>query len=265
MGWGTAASPALDDGRLYVVNDNEEHSFLACLDARTGKQLWEVDRDEKSNWVTPYVWHNDRRTEIVTAGSNRVRSYDPDGKLLWELHGMSIIAIPSPFAQGGLLYVASGYVADPFQKPVYAIRPGAAGDITLPPKEDASKWVAWCRRQAGPYHPTPLVYGDFLYVLYDRGLLSCFDARTGEPVYEKQRLGPGAFTASPWAYGGKVFCLSEDGDTVVVRAGRDFKVLGKNRLDEMALATPALAGGSLFLRTQSKLYCLRQDRTPGPR
>ncbi len=263
MGWGTAASPALADGRLYVVNDNEDRSFLACLDGRTGKQLWEVERDEKSNWATPFVWKNERGTEIVTAGSNRVRSYDPDGKLLWELRGMSIIAIPTPFAAGGLLYVASGYVADPFLKPVYAIRPGASGDISLSAKETSNKWVAWCQRQAGPYHPTPLVYDGLLYVLYDRGTLSCFDARTGEAVYEKRRLGPTAFTAAPWAYGGKVYCLSEDGDTVVVQAGRDFKVLGTNRLDEMALATPAMAGGSLFLRTQSKLYCLRREERGG--
>ncbi len=259
MGWGTAASPALAGGRLYVVNDNEDRSFLACLDARTGKQLWETERDEKSNWATPFVWHNDLRTEIVTAGSNRVRSYDLDGKLLWELRGMSVLAIPSPFAAGGLLYVASGYVADPLLKPVYALRPGATGDISLAPRETANKWVAWCQRQAGPYHPTPLVYDGLLYVLYDRGFLSCYDARTGERVYEKKRLGSGAFTASPWAYGGKIFCLSEDGDTFLIRAGRDFQVLGKNSLDEMALATPAMAGGSLFVRTQSKLYCLRQE------
>jgi hypothetical protein len=175
---------------------------------------------------------------------------------------MSVLAIPSPFAANGLLYFASGYVMDPRIKPVYAIRPGARGDISLADKETSNKWVAWCRPQAGPYHPTPLVYGDFLYVLLDRGFLSCYDARSGEVIYEKQRLGPTAFTASPWAYGGKVFCLSEDGDTVVVQAGREFKVLGKNRLDEMSLATPALAGGSLFLRTQARLYCLRQAPAP---
>ena len=99
-----------------------------------------------------------------------------------------------------------------------------------------------------------------LYVLYDRGFLSCYEAKTGKPVYETQRVGATAFTASPWAYHGKVFCLSEDGDTFVVRAGRDFKVLGRNRLDEMSLATPAAAGGSLFVRTASQLYCLRQGK-----
>jgi outer membrane protein assembly factor BamB len=261
-GWGPAASPALHGDHLYVVNDNEQKSFLAALDKRTGKEVWRVAREEGSNWATPFVWQNGQRTEIVTAGTKKVRSYDESGKLLWELGGMSSIVIPTPFARHGLLYLASGYVGDPVHRPVFAVRPGAEGDITLPPGQTSSKFVAWCQPLAGPYNPTPLVYGDHLYVLYDRGMLSCYEAKTGKLVYEKQRLGSGAFTASPWAYGGKVFCLSEDGDTFVIAAGPEFKVLGKNRLDEMALATPALAGGSLFLRTQSKLYCFREGAKP---
>jgi outer membrane protein assembly factor BamB len=255
MGWGTAASPALEGDKVFVVHDNEEHSFLVALDKKTGKERWRVERDEKSNWATPFVWKHALRTEIVTAGTNKVRSYDPDGKLLWELAGMSVISIPTPFASEGLLYVTSGYVKDPRLKPVYAIRPGASGDVSL--GEDASnKWVAWSQRQAGPYHPTPLVYGDYLYVLYDLGMLSCFETKTGKLVYDRQKLdkAANAFTASPWAYDGKIFCLSEDGDTIVVQAGKEFKVLGKNSLDEMCLATPALAHGSLILRTASKLY-----------
>jgi outer membrane protein assembly factor BamB len=267
MGWGTAASPALHGDRLFLVHDNEEQSFLLALDTRTGKQAWRVERKgEGSNWGTPFVWKNELRTEVVTAGSQRVRSYGLDGKLLWELKGMSLISIPTPFARHGLLYVTSGYVADPFLKPVYAIRPGGSGDITPPDGQERGKYVAWCQPQAGPYHPTPLVYGDYLYVLYDRGFLACYEAKTGKEVYRRQRLGAGAtaFTASPWAYGGKVFCLSEDGETFVVQAGPVFKVLARNKLGEMSLATPALAGGSLFLRTQGKLYCLRQPaKGPG--
>lgn len=257
MGWGPAASPALHAGRLFILDDNDERSSLTALDARTGRQVWRVARDEESNWASPFVWEHGGRAEIVTAGSKRVRSYDTDGKLLWELRGMSVISIPTPFAAGKLLYVTSGYVID-FQRPVYAIRPGARGDITLRGTSTSSKDIAWCARKAGPYNPTPVVYGDYLYILYDRGFLSCYEARTGKRVYERERLGPTAFTASPWAYGGKVFCLSEGGETVVVQAGRTFKVLGRNRLNEMCLASPALAGSSLFLRTQSKLYCLRQ-------
>ena len=262
MGWGTAASPALHGDRLFLVHDNEEKSFLLALDRRTGKQLWRVERDEGSNWATPFVWKNDRRTEIVTAGTRQVRSYDLDGKLLWSLKGMSMITIPTPFAAHGLLYVTSGYVGDLFRKPVYAIRPGGSGDISLTGGKTSNKLVAWCLPQAGPYHPSPLVYGDHLYVLYDRGFLACYEARTGKEVYAKRRLGGGAsaFTASPCAYGGKVFCLSEDGETFVVQAGKEFKVVRRNKLGEMALATPALAGGSLFVRTRGKLYCLRQAK-----
>src|SRR5206468_3064408 len=112
--------------RLYIVNDNEKRSFLACVNARDGQQLWEVVREEKSNWSTPFIWENDKRVEVVTTGTNRVRSYDLGGKLLWELSGMSGVTIPTPMASHGLLYVASGYVLDQ-KKPVYAIKPGASG------------------------------------------------------------------------------------------------------------------------------------------
>lgn len=258
FGWGTAASPALHDGKLFLVHDNEEKSFVQALDVKTGKEVWKVARKEGSNWATPFVWKHDGRTELVTAGSDAVRSYALDGALLWELKGMSNISIPTPFAAGGLLYVTSGYVMDLIRRPVFAIKPGAKGDISLKGTESSNAHIAWHQRFAGPYHPTPVAYGGYLYVLLDRGTLSCYDAKTGQVVYEKKRLGPGAFTASPWAYGGKVFCLSEDGETVVVQAGKEFKVLGRNKLGEMALATPALAGGSLFVRTRTKLYCLRE-------
>ena len=254
MGWGPAASPALDGDRLYLVNDNEDQSYLTALDKKTGEEIWKVERDEKSNWATPFIWKNDQRTEIITAGSKRVRSYDTDGKVLWELAGMSVLSIPTPFAGPDLLYVSSGYILDPTIKPIYAIRPGATGDISLKSDETSNKWIAWSQKQAGPYNPSPLLYGDYVYVLYDRGLLSCFEAKTGKPVYERERLGAPAFTASPWAADGKIYCLSEDGDTVVVQAGKEFKILGKNSLDEMALASPAVLRGSIVLRTQSKLY-----------
>jgi outer membrane protein assembly factor BamB len=258
-GWGTAASPVLHRGRLYLVNDNEEDSFLVALDPLTGQDVWRVARDEKSNWATPYIWENEKRTEIVTPGTGKVRSYDLDGKLLWELKGMSTITIPTPFSAFGLLYVGSGYILDKL-RPLYAIRPGASGDISLGPDQTSNEYIAWCQKTAGPYNPSFLVYGDYLYVLYDRGEFACYEAKTGKEVYPRRRIGPGAtaFTASPWAYGGKVFCLSEDGDTFVIQAGPEYRLLGKNSVGETCLATPALAGGSLLLRTESKLYCLRQ-------
>jgi outer membrane protein assembly factor BamB len=238
-----------------VVNDNDENSFLVALDKTTGEEIWRVPREEESNWATPYVWQNVRRTEIVTCGTNRVRSYDPDGKVLWELAGMSSIVIPTPFSSHDLLFVTSGYVGDE-TRPVFAIRPGASGDISLKSGETSNAHIAWFWPQAGPYNPSPLVYGDYYYTLFDRGFLTCHEAETGKLVYDKQRfeVGASAFTASPWAYNGKLFCLSEDGDTFVIEAGPEYKLLGKNSIGEMCMATPAIARGSLILRTQERLY-----------
>ena len=252
FGWGTAASPVVHQDRIYLVNDNDAESFLVALDKRTGEQIWRVERDEKSNWATPFIWENEKRTEIVTPGTGKVRSYSLDGELLWELGGMSSITIPTPFAGSGLLYVTSGYVMDR-RKPVFAIRPGASGDVSLEADQTGNEYVAWCQKTAGPYNPSPIVYGDYLYVLYDRGFLACYDAKTGEEVYGKRRIGAGAFTSSPWAYEGKLFCLSEDGDTFVIRAGPEFEVLRKNSLGELCMATPAIVRRSLIIRTESAL------------
>ncbi len=256
--WGTAASPVLFEHRLILVNDNEKDSTIVCYDKRDGKELWKVSRDEKTNWATPFVWQHKDRTEIVTAGAKRVRSYDLDGKLLWELGGMSSLTIPTPFAKHGLLYLGSGYVLDN-KKPLIAVKPGAKGDITPKDGGTANEFIAWSQKDAGPYNPSFLVYGDYLYVLYDRGFFACFDAKTGKPVYEKQRL-EGQFTASPWAYDGKVFCLNEDGDCHVLEAGPKFNPIGKNRLDEMCMATPAIVGDSLIVRTLGKLYRIREGK-----
>lgn len=253
--WGTAASPVLHQGRLYLVNDNEERSSLACLDKATGQTIWEVERDEGSNWSTPFVWEHEGRTEIVTTGTDKVRSYDLDGKLLWELGGMSSIVIPMPFSGHGLLYIAAGYVGDQ-NRPVYAIRPGASGDISLDEGQASSEFVAWHQPQAAPYNPSPLLYKDLYYTLYDRGFLTCHDAASGREVYGKQRFetGANAFTASPWAYNDRIFCLSEDGDCFVIEHGEEYRLIRKNSLGELCMATPAIAQGSLILRTGAGLY-----------
>ncbi len=253
-GWGTAASPVLHNDRLYIVNDNDDQSFLLALDKRTGEPIWRIERNEGTNWSTPYVWKNSKRTEIVTTGSDKVRSYAESGALLWELTGMSTITIPTPLATGDLLYISSGYVGDPL-RPAYAIRPGATGDISLRPGEQNSTYIAWAQLQAASYNPSPIVYGDYYYTLFDRGFLTAHDARSGREVYDKVRIEIGAaFTSSPWAYNGKIFALSEEGDTFVFRAGPKYELLGKNSLDEMCLATPAIARSSLIIRTASRLY-----------
>jgi outer membrane protein assembly factor BamB len=254
-GFGSAASPILHDDRVILVNDNDDQSYIAAYDKRTGRELWRTDRDEGSNWATPFVWQNDRRTEIVTAGTDMVRSYGLDGQLLWELKGMSIYSIPTPFAADGLLYITSGYPADKI-RPVYAIRPGAMGDISLKPDQASNDFIVWSNPLIGPYNPSPLVYRGCYYTLLDRGFLTCHDPKTGQEIYGRQRITMDAtsFTASLWAYNGRVFALSEDGDTYVIQAGPEFKVVGKNSLGEMSMATPAVANGSLIVRTANKLY-----------
>lgn len=264
-GWGSAASPVVHQGRLFLVNDNEEKSFVVALEARTGRQIWRQDREEPSNWATPYVWQNEKRTELITPGRKKVRSYDLDGRLLWELGGMSSIVIPTPCSKSGLLYVASGYVGDS-TRPVFAIKPGAAGDISLKPGQTNNEFVAWYQPTAGPYNPSPLVHGDQLHVLFDFGFLSCHDARTGRLVYEKQRIRneTTSFTASPWATKDRIYALSEDGDTFVFQAGPEYRLLHKNSLEEMCMATPAIAGDRLLIRTMSKLYCIGKTNPSNP-
>ena len=254
-GWGAAASPALHDGRLYIVNDNEASSFIAAYDARTGNELWRVRRDELSSWSTPFIWQNSLRTEIVTTASKKVRSYDTSGTLLWELSGMTALHAATPIAAGGLLYISSGYPTDSV-RPVYAIRPGATGDITLPRDQRSNDYIVWSHPTLAGSYPSGLVTGDTYYMLLDRGIFIATEARTGQEIYGRQRIATdgGMFSASPWAYNGKIFALNEDGTTYVIQAGRKFEVIGKNPLDEFTLATPAISDGSLFIRTATKLY-----------
>jgi outer membrane protein assembly factor BamB len=147
-------------------------------------------------------------------------------------------------------------VGDRKNRPIYAVKAGASGDITPKDEQDIGEYIAWYHKFAGPYNPSPIVYGDYFYVLYDRGTVNCYDRRTGQVIYEGQQLASDAraFTVSPWANDGKLFFLSEDGDAFVVQAGREFKVLGRNALNEMCMATPATVRGSIIIRTLTKLY-----------
>ncbi len=262
MDYGAAASPVVHGDQVFVVYDNLEESWIAAFDTKTGEQRWQTTRDETHSWATPFVWENDLRTEIIVPGKNKNRSYSLAGELLWEFDGqMSNLVIPSPFAAHGLCYIASGYIGDR-HRPTFAIRPGATGDIT--PTEgvenaelDDNQHIAWYQGQSSSYNPSQIVYGDYLYTLYDRGFLTCHDARTGEEIYGKQRFAGGAsFTASPWAYNGQIFCLSEDGDTYAVAAGPNYELLATNSLDELSLASPAVVGDKLLIRTASKLHCV---------
>jgi len=262
LAFGNGASAAMSGDRLFVQSDNEEESFITAFDKHTGERLWYTIREStvrfRSGWATPFVWHNELRTEIVTNGPGMVISYDLDGNELWRLGRFSLSAIQSPFAHDGVLYVTSG-VAGEDNKPIAAIRPGGAGDITPPEGDDSNDFVLWYNRVAGgTYLPTPVLYGDGIYVLSDTGIFSKYDPATGERLY-RSRIHPTArnFTASPWAYDGKIFVLNEEGDTFVVGAGEEFEFLGINSLDEFSMATPAIVGDRLLIRTMGKLYSIR--------
>ncbi|MEM9645499.1 MAG: PQQ-binding-like beta-propeller repeat protein [Planctomycetota bacterium] len=271
LDYGAAASPVVHDGQVIVVYDNLESSWIASFDTETGRQRWRKRRDETHSWATPFVWDNELRTEIVVPGQRRNRSYSLNGEELWGFDGdMSVLVIPSPFAAHGLCYVSSGYVGDA-HRPTFAIKPGAQGDFLKTDGDSGgdfatSEFIEWYQPQASPYNTTQLVYGDYLYTVYDQGFMTCHHAKTGELVYGKKRFSPkGSFTSSPWAYGGKVFCLNEDGLTYVIKAGEQFEVLETNELDELCIATPSVSGPYLLVRTLTKVYCLTDPKGAGPK
>ena len=261
---GTGSSPALAGNLLVVVNDNQRQQYIAAFDKRTGRHVWRTNRDiggktepvQRSGWATPFVWRNPKRTEIVTVGPGEAISYDLAGKELWRMSGMSATPVPMPFAYGGLLYVDGGR-----GKSLFALRPGAGGDISLKEGQTSNEFVVWSQARGGTYLPTPVAYEGAVYALTETGILSRFDAKTGKQTY-KTRIDPAAtnFTTSPWAYNGRLFCLSEEGQTFVIEAGEKFQLLHVNELDEMAQASPALVGERLLIRTESRLYSIRRGR-----
>ena len=291
LGFGTASSPVLADGRLFIQCDNEKESFLIAFDAKTGKEIWKSPRTERTGWSTPLVWKTKDRTEVVCIGPQRARSYDATtGKQLWQLGGLSGQPKASAVASDELLFVGSGGgpsggfgMGGPGgpkggppggpkggppggpkgggfggSKPLFAVKRGASGDITLKDGEKSSDAVAWHQPQGGPSTASPLVYDGYLYILEDRGgFLTCYEAKTGKQAYKERLPGARGFTSSPWAYDGKLFCLDDNATTHVVEAGPTFKVIGKNPLESMCWSSPAVAGGAVFLRTVDQLYCIR--------
>ncbi len=265
LNFGTGGSTALQGNQLLLVSDNQKQQYAAAFDKRTGKQLWRSNRDlgpkdkgpemsMRSGWATPFIWTNSQRTEMVTVGPGTAVSYDLEGKELWRLSGMAVTPVPSPFSYEGMLYIDGGR-----GRPLFAIRQGASGDISLAKDETSNAFVAWTEARGGTYLPTPVAYQGALYSLTETGILSRIDAKSGKVSY-RSRLDKdaGFFTSSPWAYNGKIFCLSEEGKTFVVSATPDkFELLGANALDEMAQASPAMVGDRLLIRTETRLYSIR--------
>jgi outer membrane protein assembly factor BamB len=247
--WGPASSPIFWNGLVILQCDTQGDSFILALNAETGKVVWRTNRDELPSWGTPNVVTTPAGPELVTNGSNFIRGYDPrTGKELWRLGSSSKITAPTPIADNNLIVVASGRAPE---RPIFAIRPGARGDIT------GSKAIAWSYMGRGPYMPTPLIYRGLLYVLNNNGIFDAYNLKTGEEVY-RQRLpyiGSG-FSASPVAADGKIYLTSEDGEIVVIAAGPEFRHIATNSMHELLMATPALSDGVMYVRSQSSLFAI---------
>jgi outer membrane protein assembly factor BamB len=257
LDFGTASSPVVHDGRVYLLHDSEADSSLMALDAKSGQELWRTRRPDtglpKSSWTTPFVWQHERRTEIVTVGHGFVIAYGLDGAELWRVGGMSM-PTAAPFAANGLLYVGTGSQGDA-RRPFMAIRPGARGDVTVKDTEDGNAFIAWRHPRASGYTPSGLIHRNRAYLVHDIGIMVVLDALTGKEIY-KVRIGGGGhtFSASPVAAGDRILLLTEEGLTFVIAAGDEYREIARNDLAEMSLASPAIASGAVYIRTESKLY-----------
>jgi outer membrane protein assembly factor BamB len=253
--WGPASSPIIWNGMVIVQCDTQADSFLLALDAETGETMWKTAREELPSWGTPTVVTTAAGPELITNASNYVRGYDPKtGTELWKLGGSSKITAPTPIFSNGLHIVASGRAPE---RPVFAVKPGARGDLTLPKGEDHNASIAWSKTGRGSYMPTPLAYRGILYVLANNGVFDAYDLETGKDIY-RQRLplvGSG-YSSSPVAADGKIYLSNEDGEMLVIEAGATFKVIATSTMGEPIMATPALSEGVMYVRALSTLFAI---------
>ena len=255
--WGNASSPILYQDLVIVQCDQQKDSFLIALRLSDGEIAWKAPRDEQPSWATPTVFPGSGKggAELVTNAPKFIRGYDPkSGRELWRLGRSSNITAPTPIFDGDLIVVMSGRRPN---APIFVLKAGAQGDITLPEGATSGGSVLWTKEKAGSYMPTPIVYAGHLYVLKNQGILSCYDLRTGELRYE-QRLPDvtSGFSASPVAADGKLYLPSEDGEILVVKAGPSFALVGRNPMGQPLMATPAIAGRMLLVRGERELVAI---------
>jgi len=251
--WGHSSSPIIYRNSVILQADVQKGSYVAAWDLSTGKQLWKTARaDEISTWGTPAIARAaDGHEELVTNGT-KVRGYDPEtGKLLWTLGPNSEITVGSPVVGNGLVFVTGGY---PPVRPIYAIKPGASGDISLPTGQEANRGVAWSNLTEGTYIPTPLVYDGYLFTLNNNGIVTAYDPQTGQRAFRGRVGGGGAFSASPVGADGRLYIASEDGEVYVLSATPGLSQIAKNDMKEVIMATPAIADGLIVVRTMGHLY-----------
>jgi outer membrane protein assembly factor BamB len=255
--WGHSSSPVIHKNSVIVQADIQKGSYLAAWDLTTGKRLWRTERaDEIPTWGTPTLVTTGTRDELVTNGT-KIRGYDPaTGKVLWTLGPNSEVTVGTPVTDNGLIYVTGGY---PPVRPIYVVRAGATGDISLASGKDSSDVIVWSNSREGTYIPTPIVYGGFFFTCNNNGIVSVYDPKTGQRVGRSRTGEGGAFSASPIAADGKLYLASEDGDIHVVRAGPALEPLAKNSMKEVIMATPAISDGLIVVRTLGHVYGIGRD------
>lgn len=251
LGMGTATSPVVFENLVILQcdEDNGEKSFMVAYDKKTGKEIWKTSRQVQVSWTTPLIVRTPQRAEMITSGNELIISYDPKtGKEWWRTKGHGSNAIASPLVGHGMVFISAGFPL----KRTLAIKLGANGELD---SLDAN--IVWRYNKGSAYVPSPILYGDYIYVMTDRGILTCLEAKTGKVVYEGARLPvPATFTASPVAVDGKILLTSEDGDTFVIKAGPQHEVLATNSIEEPVFASPAIANGMIFIRGEKNLYCI---------
>ena len=256
--WGIASSPIIWKNMVIVQCDIQKNSYIAAFDVASGQPVWRTDRDEIPSWATPAIFEHDGRAELVTQATTFIRGYDPStGKELWRLAGNSEITIPTPIIGPGVIIVTNGYMG---VQPIFAIKPGASGDITLKGDRTSSDAIAWSTTRGGPYIPTPIVYGGQLYVLGINGVLAAYNVSTGERIYQERVEGGTSFSASPVAADGKLYLASEDGDIFVVKAGPKYELLAKNAMGQVIMATPAISNGVIIVRGLKEVFAIGARR-----
>ena len=250
--WGHSSSPVIYRDSVIVQSDVQGQSYLAAFRLADGEEIWRSERDEIPTWGTPTVYEGPTGSEVVTNGTT-IRGYDPtDGKLLWWLAPNSEVTVGTPIIHENLIIVTAGY---PPVRPIYAVRPGSRGNLSLPEGAESSSSIAWSRSRGGTYIPTPIAYRGYLYMNANNGRLTCYDASNGEQIY-RARIGGtgGSFAASPVASDGKLFFSAEDGTIYVAKAGPIYEDLAQNEMGEVIMASPAISNRTLVVRTLGHLY-----------
>lgn len=252
--WGHSSSPIIYNDLVIVQCDRSKDSYIVAYNLKTGKEIWKTSRDAISSWGTPTIYFGEDHDEIVTNGTKYINSYHPKtGEELWRLSPNSEITVATPVVMNDLIYVTSGYRKI---RPIYAIKPGGKGDISLPDSLNSGEYIQWRTKQGGTYMPTPIAYDGYFYTLSNSGLLTCYDAISGEKKYNEKIKGSKAFTASIVAADGKLFCASEEQGVFVIKAGPEYELITSNPINEICMATPAITDGMIFIRGQHHIFCI---------